>query len=371
MDDIKQLSQIALEYPLSHGAFSSGIATVETLAGGPPSTDLSFVLAGAKSAVCFALPFDQATIDPYLSKQDRLGLERSYNHAEITATGLGVHFANYLTKRGFPSVYIAAGQVYREDMVSRASEAEQKIAEENRERKYTHKEAATMVPDIALRYLAIASGVGSMGISGNVLTKQEGAAIALGGIVTTAELDPTPPIPEEDNYCDDCRLCLASCISGLMDPDGEITIQMGGVDHKHARKRSIGRCGMACGGITGLHPSGKWSTWSPGRFVIPETDGDLGRIGHAMEAFFKRPNMEGGVHHHVLIGKKYYMSCSHCQLVCVPDKKERTRRYKLIKKGGCIVQNPENGSVKALPPDEAREYVASLPPETRVMYEDI
>jgi epoxyqueuosine reductase len=190
MDDIKQLSQIALEYPLSHGAFASGIATVETLAGGPPSTDLSFVLFGAKSAVCFALPFDRTTIDPYLSKQDRLGLERSYNHAEITATGLGVHFANYMTKRGFPSVYIAAGQVYREDMVSRASEAEQRIAEENRERNYTHKEAATMVPDIALRYLAIASGVGSMGISGNVLTKQEGAAIALGGMSQQPSLTP-------------------------------------------------------------------------------------------------------------------------------------------------------------------------------------
>ncbi len=56
---------------------------------------------------------------------------------------------------------------------------------------------------------------GEGGISGNVLTKQEGAAIALGGIVTTAELIPTDPIPEEENYCDDCRLCMAACISGL------------------------------------------------------------------------------------------------------------------------------------------------------------
>jgi epoxyqueuosine reductase len=371
VDDMQHLSQIALEFPLSHGAFASGIATLETLRGGPPSTDLSFVLSGARSAVSFALPFDRTAIDPYLMKRDRLGLERSYNHAEITATGLGVHFANYLTKRGFPSVYVAAGQVYREDIQSRASEAEQKIAEEFKEKEYVHKEGSTMVPDIALRYLAIASGVGSMGISGNVLTRQEGAAIALGGIITTAELVPTAPIPEEESYCDDCRLCMASCISGLMDPDGEISIRMGGVEHKHAGKRSIARCQMACGGITGLHPSGKWSTWSPGRFIIPKTDEELSQLGHAMGAFFKRPNMEGGVHHHVLIGKKYYMSCSHCQLVCVPDKEERKRRYKLLKRGGCIVQNPEDGSVKALPPDEAREYVASMSPEIRVMYEDV
>ena len=71
MNDMEHLSQIALEFPLSHGAFATGIATVETLRGGPPSTDLSFVLSGAKSAVSFALPFDQSTIDPYLSKKDR------------------------------------------------------------------------------------------------------------------------------------------------------------------------------------------------------------------------------------------------------------------------------------------------------------
>ena len=376
MDDMKHLSQIALEIPLSHGAIASGIATVETLKGGPPSTDLSFVLSGAKSAVSFALPFDRATVDPYLSKQYRLGLERAYNHAEIAATGVGFHFANYLTKRGFPSVFLAAGQVYREDMESQASEAEKAVAEKLREKEYTHAEGATMIPPVALRYLALASGVASMGISGNVLTKQEGAAIALGGIVTTAELIPTDPIPEEDNYCDDCRLCLASCISGLMDPAGETVIHMGGVEHKHARKRTMSRCGMACGGMTGLHPSGKWSTWSPGRFIIPKTDEafDLvaGTLGiKAMEAFFKRPNMGGGVHHHVLIGKKYYMSCSHCQLVCVPDKEERKRRYKLLRNNGCIVQNPEDGSLKALPPDEAREYVAAMSPEIRAMYEEV
>ncbi len=376
MDDMKHLSQIALEIPLSHGAIASGIATVETLKGGPPSTDLSYVLSGARSAVSFALPFDRTTIDPYLSKEDRLGLERTYNHAEIAATGVGFHFANYLTKRGFPSVFLAAGQVYREDVESQASEAEQAVAEKLRENEYAHAEGATMIPTVALRYLALASGVASLGLSGNVLTKQEGAAIALGGIVTTAELIPTDPIPEEENYCDDCRLCMAACISSLMDPDGETVIRMGGVEHKHARKRTTSRCMIACGGMTGLHPSEKWSTWSPGRFIIPKTDEEFDQVADTlgikgMEAFFKRPNTEGGVHHHVLIGKKYYMSCSHCQLVCIPDKEERKRRYKLLKNGGCIVQNPEDGSVKALPPDEAREYVASMSPEIRAMYEEV
>jgi epoxyqueuosine reductase QueG len=47
-----------------------GVCTKETLAGGPPSTDLEYVLPGAKSAITFAVPLDQEKIELYLSKQD-------------------------------------------------------------------------------------------------------------------------------------------------------------------------------------------------------------------------------------------------------------------------------------------------------------
>jgi epoxyqueuosine reductase len=361
-----ELTRTAIDFPMGHGACAAGIATVKTLAGGPPSSDLSYVLPGAKAAISFALPLDQRTIPLYLMKKDRLALEKDYNHAEIAATGLGVHFANYLTKRGFPSVHVAAGQVYREDSQGGPIDVDPEVFKE-----YLHEEAPTMVPDIALKYLAVASGVGALGLSGNVLTRKEGSAIVLGAVVTTADLDPTDPIPEEENYCDDCRLCVASCVSGLMDPEEKTIIRLGCVEHRHATKRSISRCQMVCGGLTGLHPSGKWSTWSPGRFRIPEKDDDMmPLLARTLEAFYKRPDMEGGVYHHVLIGKKYYMSCSNCQLVCAPEKEERTKRYKMLVKGGCVVQNPEDGSMEALPADEARERVAAMSPEARGMYED-
>ena len=362
-----ELTRTAIDFPMGHGACAAGIATAETLAGGPPSADLSYVLPGAKAAISFALPLDPSTIPPYLAKKDRLALERDYNHAEISATGLGVHFANYLTKRGFPSVHVASGQVYRENSQGGSTDVNPEVFKE-----YLHEEAPTMVPDVALKYLAVASGVGALGLSGNVLTRREGSAIVLGAVVTTADLVPTDPIPEEENYCDNCRLCVASCVSGLMDPEEETVIRLGGVEHKHARKRSISRCQMVCGGLTGLHPSGRWSTWSPGRFRIPEKDSDLmPLLARTLEAFYKRPDMEGGVYHHVLIGKKYYMSCSNCQLVCSPDKDERAKRYKMLLQGGCIVQNPEDGSIEALPPDAALERVAAMTPEVRGMYEDV
>ena len=55
MDDF---STIVVEYALLEGALRSGIATINSLAGGPPSTDLSYVLPDAKSAVVFSFAMD-------------------------------------------------------------------------------------------------------------------------------------------------------------------------------------------------------------------------------------------------------------------------------------------------------------------------
>lgn len=66
---IIELTKALKEMALTLGAFKVGIATTETLSGGPPSADLTYVLPEAKSAVCFALAFDQNLIDPILEKK--------------------------------------------------------------------------------------------------------------------------------------------------------------------------------------------------------------------------------------------------------------------------------------------------------------
>lgn len=38
------------------------------------------------------------------------------------------------------------------------------------------------------------------------------------------------------------------------------------------------RCFITCGGSNGLHPSGKFSTWSPGRYDYPENDKEVARL---------------------------------------------------------------------------------------------
>ncbi len=62
------LSQTLIDFAISEGACSVGIATKESLANGSPSADLSYVREDAKSAVSFAVPLDQDLIIPFLKK---------------------------------------------------------------------------------------------------------------------------------------------------------------------------------------------------------------------------------------------------------------------------------------------------------------
>ena len=57
------LSKTIIDFLLCEGdACAAGIATVETLAGGPPSADITSVFPEAKSAISFAVALDQSLI---------------------------------------------------------------------------------------------------------------------------------------------------------------------------------------------------------------------------------------------------------------------------------------------------------------------
>jgi len=325
---MENLSQFVLDYVKKEGAVRASIATIETLAGGPPSTDLTYVLPEARSAISFALPLDQDLIEPFLSKRDRRSHERNNLETNALSSGISLHLAKYLEQKGIPSAPLCANEVYRRD---------------------TDYGMFEMKPDISLRYLAVASGIGHFGLSGNVIVQDYGAAIILGGVVTTAELEPTPSLPPEDNYCDSCRLCMASCASGMMSPDEKTTVAMGGVEFIYSKRRSYLRCEYVCGGFTGLHPSGRWSTWSPGRFVIPDDENEFrDLLIESITAYEKWPETKGG-HYHLLMGRPLYLTCGNCSLICHPDKEIRTKRYRMLTESGVVVQRPD-GLLEVLPP---------------------
>lgn len=346
---MEKLSRIAQEFVMIEGACSAGIATTETLKGGPPSSDLTYVLPGAKSAVSFAVALDQKTIPPYLTKKDRLTYEQEYMRISALASGIAFHLSNYLAQKGYPSVPVADNCVYRSESSGGLSD-------------YS--------PDIAHRYLAVRSGVGSMGLSGNIITKEQGAALVLAAVVTTAELLPTDPLPSEENYCDNCGLCLASCVSGFMHPQDKTHIRLGTYEFEYSKRGHYGRCDCVCSGYTGLHASGKWSTWSPGRYKIPDRDDDIPAEQERMiSRYAEWPETPGG-RYFILTDEKLRISCGNCQLVCCPDKDERKARYKMLTESGVAVQNPD-GTIDAVSPEVAEKILKRMPTKRRILYEKL
>jgi epoxyqueuosine reductase len=344
---MENLRKIVLEQIELGGACGAGIATIETLAGGPESADISKVLPGAKSAVSFAYALDTEAINLFLSKKDRMAHERNNIEINNLTSGSALNLAGYIEMKGHKAFPVVSNNYYRTD---------------------TPGGPLDMMPDISLRYLAVRSGVGYFGLSGNVITPNKGAAVILGAVITTADFQPTEPLPAEENYCDDCRLCMASCGSGLMDKEEKTTVTLGGTDFSYSKRKSYLRCEYVCGGFTGLHPSGKWSTWSPGRFPIPENDEEfMPALLNGLTNYGKWPDMGGG-YYHVLSPYKMYLTCGNCQLVCHPDKEERKRPYQMLRESGVVVQN-EDGSLEAVSPDEANQRMDGLAQDRRALYE--
>jgi epoxyqueuosine reductase len=347
--DKEKLTQLVKNLVLSSGAVAVGIATTETLEGGPPSTDLTYVLPEARSAVVFALPMDQGAIERFLKKEDMASANIDNRRVNNMASGLAFELSEFLNMKGYKSVPLAANAVYRKDTPNGP---------------YDEK------PPVSHRYLAVRSGIGFFGKSGNVIMDKYGAAIILASVVTEADLIPTEPLSLEDSYCDGCRLCMSACASGLMSPEEETTVTLGNENFNYSKRRSYNRCEYVCGGFAGLHQSGKWSTWSPARFPIPEKDEDfLVALIKSVPAYRNRKKVDYGLYHPLAPGSLLEFTCGHCQLICHPDKKVRQERYKMLINSGVVIQDPD-GTLRAVSPEEAKRHMAALNPEQRVLYEE-
>jgi epoxyqueuosine reductase QueG len=352
MDKVERLTNTVKDLVLGASAVTVGIAIPEMLKGGPPSTDLSYVLPEARSAVVFALPLDQGVIEAFLKKQDMAGLNINNHRVNTMASGIALELSEYLNMKGYNSVPIIANAVYRKDVPGGA---------------YSE------LPPISHRYLAARSGIGYFGLSGNIIMDQYGAATILSSVVTTAELIPTDALPLEQSYCDECRLCIAACPSGLISKDEKATVTMGGIDFTYAKRRSYSRCDYVCGGFSGLHPSGKWSTWSPARFPIPENDEEfLPALKDAAPAYKNRPKQDFGcnIYHPLTPGNRLEFTCGHCQFICHPDKEVRQQRYTMLLHSGVVIQEPD-GLLRAVSPQEAEKHLAAMDRETRALYEKV
>ena len=339
-------TEMALNMPKGLGAVLSGIATKESLRGAPYTADLDYVLPGAKSAIVFAVPFDQDLIEPFLSKKD---FSLSAHKIEKTTFTFGISFelSTVLTSLGYKAVPIASNFAFRTE---------------------TPNGIFDRIPPISLKLLAAASGIGSIGQSGLLLAKQYGAAFSLGGVVTDLELEPTEPLPESENYCDGCLLCKRSCIADFVLPEKR-AIEVNGKTMRVGNCRLAARCAYPCGGITGLDKGGKWSTWSPGRFPLPEDDEDYRTISRKYVGQYLQRKRPGAVSYNPLLSGTYEMqyTCSNCQFVCHPDKKIRKRRYEALMNGGVVIEE-EDGTKHAVSPEEAEAFLSKMPEDRKRLF---
>ncbi|MFB0564012.1 MAG: epoxyqueuosine reductase [Candidatus Lokiarchaeia archaeon] len=331
-------------------AIRVGFATLGTLAGGPPSVDLSYVLPEARSAISYALPFDKEKIRDFLSKKDFQGHQKDRFELNLRSARISKELAKWLEAKGFASKRVYPNLIYRREISDWPF---------------------IMPPDLCHRYIAVRSGVGSFGWSGNVGIKGYGTKIHLGTVVTVAELEPTDPIPPEESFCTKCKLCVAACSAGMFDKREETTVTMGGETFSYSKRKNIIRCQYVCGGFTGLNRSGKWSTWSPGRFEIPEDEKELADIFfQAIEKYKEWPQRTDGAvsfENPALPGVNIGITCGMCQNICWGSEEDTRENYRLLTNSGCVLQR-ENGNIIVLPPDEAQKVFDEFPPEHRRKY---
>jgi epoxyqueuosine reductase QueG len=146
---------------------------------------------------------------------------------------------------------------------------------------------------------------------------------------------------------------------------------MGGKEFAYSKKHHHSRCDYVCGGFTGLHKSGRWSTWSPGHFPMPEKDEDFyPALLDTVGPYLKRPQTEPAIFNVIMPGDKVGLTCGNSQLICHPDKEVRKRRYQMLVKSGVIIQHSD-GSLEAVAPEEAKKRIAEMDTATRALYEKI
>jgi hypothetical protein len=60
-------------------------------------------------------------------------------------------------------------------------------------------------------------------------------------------------------------------------------------------------------------------------------------------------------------------TCSNCQFVCHPDRDMRKRRHDMLVKGGVVIEE-EDGTKRAVSPEEAEEFLKRMPEERRRLF---
>jgi len=315
-----RLKSLALDL----GADLVGIASWDRLADGPPSADPRYLLPSANSVISFALSLDRNIVQDFISKKSwRPHCENRKAIAQTLYT-IGDTLADHLQSEGHEAVNVDINNNYRPE--GDAADIT---------------EMTEFHPDFSHRYAALAAGIGRLGWSGNLLTKEYGALVELGSVLTSATLTSDTPIPDEKHPCDGCKMCSMVCPVGMIQPKASTQVMIAGVTEIISRKRPNTCCWIGCTGYEGLASSGKWSNWSPYRLdhPLPESKQQLDALCISLQK--ADPQMQAADnsfndYRQAVFDPDwfYYTVCGFCRSVCVPSRDERIANRKLIINSG-------------------------------------
>jgi epoxyqueuosine reductase len=311
---VEALKMRLRELALATGAGKVGFGTVERMADGPPTADARYVLPSAQSFISLARPLDREAIRRYLAKEDQMGHARDMVDAYRDLKRIGMALVAMLKEAGYEAISLRGNVWYRDGGQSWKLE-----------------------PDLSHRFCAVGAGIGLIGWSGNVVTPEYGSAVTLGTVVTDAPLAADPML--EKNPCDECKVCTTVCPVGMISRDKAEEHLLAGRVHRFGRKGSYARCYLSCAGLHGGSSDGRWSTWSPWRTDIPQTDENI-------EQFADRLVAEREAQGITVFSLRDHRSpftptCGNCQLVCWEHKRDRTKNAKLLFSSGIVVHGAD------------------------------
>jgi epoxyqueuosine reductase QueG len=355
-----------------------GIAGPERLKGGPPSLDPTYVMRGAKSIVTFAFPMDVEAIYQYLGKETPVPHNFDQMKGGQRSQWISKKVAEFIQSQGYKAKMVAANNVYRRSPNLLSNH-----------------------PDLSHRFAGMVSGVGGQGWSGNLMTKEYGAAVYLGSTVTNAVLKSDPMIPPRyfvDNFCAKCGVCQRTCPVEMFSADDEDEILINGQLFPRGKRLNLYLCNTSCFGTHALDlRTKKWTTW--GRHWIkswvertPDPN-DKNRIRNDMnmqvfaagdatnrynqiktqnsklfpeDMFDDMPNpLPADRNEQYALLASYaermgiknkdanLMTCGGCSLVCGPTVEETSKRYHMLIDAGYVVPGEGGHMVNASTYEEA------------------
>jgi epoxyqueuosine reductase len=147
----------------------------------------------AKNVIVFATIFPQSVLDacPENSRSARFTLHNLY----AEGGNISIKLSRFLERNGYRGVIIPAYLPV--------------------EMSY---ETFGLKGDLNLKHAAVEAGLGSRGINDLLITEKFGPRVRLFGVITDADLEPTPKDKKE--ICSKCNACIDSCPSGAISEAG-------------------------------------------------------------------------------------------------------------------------------------------------------